>query len=74
MTLATVSCCRADGDTVTFATACVGLSTHKRRTATSPEPNPRVVSPSTNCMLAVVTVTMADTPCGRAEIEMAAAG
>src|ERR1017187_6309879 len=74
MTLATVSRSRADGDTVIFAMASVGLRTHRRRTATSPEPNPRVVSPSTNCMVEVVIVTMADIPCGSWEIEMAAAG
>src|ERR1035438_6972156 len=72
MTLATVSRSRADGDTVIFAMASVGLRTHRRRTATSPEPKPRVVSPSTNCMVEVVIVTMADIPCGSWEIEMAA--
>src|ERR1022692_1780891 len=62
MTLATVSRSRADGDTVIFAMASVGLRTHRRRTATSPEPKPRVVSPSTNCMVEVVIVTMLTFP------------
>src|ERR1035438_10567912 len=72
----------ADGDTVTLAMACVGLFTHNCRTATSPEPNPRVVSPFTNCMLKVVTSTMAEIPCGNegmkagdsVEVETTAAG
>src|ERR1017187_6100374 len=82
MTLITVLCRMADGDTVTLAMACVGLFTHNCRTATSPEPNPRVVSPFTNCMLKVVTSTMAEIPCGNegmkagdsVEVETTAAG
>ena len=75
MTVATVSRSRANGDTVTLAMAVVGLIHQRRLTATSPEPNPRVVSPSTNCIPEVaVTVTMADIPCGSWESEMAAAG
>src|SRR3954454_6921522 len=66
ITLISLKLCGAFAATETFATACVGLNTHKRRTSTSCEPKPIVTWPSTKFIFAAVMSTIAVAPAGSA--------
>src|SRR5579864_5554106 len=61
----------------TLTIACVGLSTHTRRTSTSLEPKPTVISPSAKLVFTPVMSIMARVPAGStlgANVTLGAAG
>src|SRR5215831_19074166 len=71
ITLTSDEACMAFNPTTTSATRWVGLSTHTRRTVTSPVPKPTVTCPSTKFVLEDVMSTAAEDPAGSDEGLMA---